>query len=111
MEQHRTPRRIAYSVLPHRDDPPPDGDMPALCGGVVVSRAPSHIQRALAPKVEPYKIHAGPPLLSQVCLRCGAEVGSRAIHDAWHAVTGGSTPEADSATGTSASSRTSDGAP
>lgn len=34
---------------------------------------------------EPYKITAHPPLVSQVCQRCGAEVGSRAIHDAWHA--------------------------
>ncbi len=33
---------------------------------------------------DPYKITAGPPLVSQVCLRCGAEVGSRAVHDRWH---------------------------
>lgn len=32
-----------------------------------------------------YKIEPHPPLVSQVCGRCGAQVGSRAQHDAWHA--------------------------
>lgn len=37
-----------------------------------------------APEGDGYTVAPHPPLVSQVCLRCGAQVGSRSIHDAWH---------------------------
>lgn len=33
---------------------------------------------------DPYKITPHPPSVQQVCQRCGALVGHRVLHDAWH---------------------------